>query len=66
MPDADTRSEAVVAGQRDVPGEPAASTDGRSPERVSPRFDLMLRGYDRFEVDQYVRGLLEENAALRA
>ena len=26
---------------------------------------MVLRGYDRVEVDQYVRGLLEENAALR-
>jgi flagellar biosynthesis/type III secretory pathway protein FliH len=25
----------------------------------------VLRGYDRVEVDQYIRGLLEENAALR-
>jgi hypothetical protein len=25
----------------------------------------VLRGYDRVEVDRYVRGLLEENAALR-
>jgi hypothetical protein len=34
-------------------------------QRESPRFDLVLRGYDRVEVDQYVRGLLEENAVLR-
>jgi hypothetical protein len=26
---------------------------------------MVLRGYDRVEVDQYLRGLLEENAALR-
>jgi hypothetical protein len=65
VPDTDTRSAAVEPGQRDVPGEPAAPTDTRPPERESPQFDLVLRGYDRVEVDQYVRGLLEENAALR-
>jgi hypothetical protein len=65
MPDTDARSEAVVAGERDVPGEPAAPTDRRPAERESPRFDHVLRGYDRVQVDQYVRGLLEENAGLR-
>ena len=44
---------------------PTAPTDTRPPKRQSPRFDLVLRGYDRVEVDVYVRGLLEENAALR-
>ena len=39
--------------------------DSRPPERESPQFDLVLRGYDRSEVDQYVQGLIEENAALR-
>jgi hypothetical protein len=34
-------------------------------QRESPRFDLVLRGYDRVEVDRYLRGLLEENTALR-
>jgi hypothetical protein len=65
MADADTRLAAVEPGQRDVPGEPAAPPDSRPPDRESPQFDLVLRGYDRVEVDQYVRGLLEENAALR-
>jgi hypothetical protein len=64
MPDTDARSKAVDPGQRDVPGEPAAPPDSRPPEPESPRFDMVLRGYDRLEVDQYVRGLLEENAAL--
>jgi hypothetical protein len=63
MTDTNTRSNGVEPGQRDVPGEPAAPPNPRPPE--SPRFDLVLRGYDRVEVDQYVRGLLEENAALR-
>ena len=65
MPDPDTRSEAVGVGKRDVPGEPAAPLDLRPPERERPRFDIARRGYDWVEVDKYVRGLLEENAALR-
>jgi flagellar biosynthesis/type III secretory pathway protein FliH len=30
-----------------------------------PHFDMVLRGYDRVQVDQYVTELSEENAALR-
>jgi hypothetical protein len=37
----------------------------RHPEPERPHFDMVLRGYDRIEVDQYVAELLEENAALR-
>jgi hypothetical protein len=72
MRDTDTRPEAVGAGKRDVPEEPAAPPHGRPPERESPRFDTVLHGYDRVAVDlyvwgllEYVWGLLEENAALR-
>ena len=72
MTDTNTRSEAVEAGHRDVPGEPAAAPDSRFTERESPRFDTVLHGYDRVAVDlyvwgllEYVWGLLEENAALR-
>jgi hypothetical protein len=65
MPDKDTRSNAVEPGQRDVPGEPAVPPHSRPAERESQRFDLVLRGYDRVEVDQYIRGLLEENTTLR-
>ena len=65
MPNPDNRSEAVGAGKRDVPREPAAPLDFRPPERERPQFDIARRGYDWVEVDNYVRGLLEENAALR-
>jgi hypothetical protein len=65
VPHPDPRSRAVEPGQRDVPGEPAAPLDFRPPERERPRFDIARRGYDWVEVDKYVRGLLEENAALR-
>ncbi len=30
-----------------------------------PHFDLVLRGYDRIEVDEYMTAILDENAALR-
>jgi DivIVA domain-containing protein len=33
------------------------------PER--PHFDMVLRGYDRIEVDEFIDKILEENAALR-
>ena len=65
MPNPDNRSEAVGAGKRDVPGEPAAPLDFRPPARERPRFDIARRGYDWVEVDKYVRGLLEENVALQ-
>ena len=65
MTDTDTHSKAVGAGQRVGRGEPAAPPAPRPAEWESPGFDLVLRGYDRVEVDQYIRGLLEENAALR-
>jgi hypothetical protein len=72
MPDTVNRSEAVGAGKREVPEEPVVPLHGRPPKRESPRFDTVLHGYDRVAVDlyvwgllEYVRGLLEENAALR-
>jgi DivIVA domain-containing protein len=37
----------------------------RRPEPERPHFDMVLRGYDRIEVDEYIEKLLEENAALR-
>jgi hypothetical protein len=71
MPDTVNRSEAVGAGKREVPEEPAVPPRP-TPKRESPRFDTVLHGYDRVAVDlyvwgllEYVRGLLEENAALR-
>src|SRR4029079_5111698 len=30
-----------------------------------PQFDMVLRGYDRIEVDEYISAIREENAALR-
>jgi len=38
----------------------------RAPEPERPHFDMVLRGYDRVEVDQCIAELLRENAALRA
>jgi DivIVA domain-containing protein len=40
-------------------------SDPRHPEPERPQFDMVLRGYDRIEVDQYIDAILQENAALR-
>lgn len=37
----------------------------RRPEPERPHFDMVLRGYDRIEVDAYIEKLLEENSTLR-
>lgn len=51
-----------MTGQRgagaEIPGQ-------RRPEPERPHFDMVLRGYDRIEVDEYIEKLLEENAELR-
>ena len=37
----------------------------RGPEPERPHFDMVLRGYDRIEVDAYIDKILQDNAALR-
>jgi cell division septum initiation protein DivIVA len=44
-------------------GAAAPVAEPRQPK--PPHFDMVLRGYDRVQVDQYVTELGEENAALR-
>lgn len=51
-----------MAGQR------GPSSDAVPSSRTAlepPQFDMVLRGYDRIEVDEYIAALLEENSALR-
>lgn len=55
----------MVTAQRGVPVEPTAGSGPRRPEPERPHFDMVLRGYDRIEVDEYIERLLAENAALR-
>jgi DivIVA domain-containing protein len=38
---------------------------GQRPDPERPHFDMVLRGYDRIEVDEYIDKILEENATLR-
>jgi flagellar biosynthesis/type III secretory pathway protein FliH len=46
--------------------EQGAAGPGVEPRQPDPpHFDMVLRGYDRVQVDQYVTELGEENAALR-
>ena len=51
--------------QRGVQAEPPAEPGQHRPEPERPHFDMVLRGYDRIEVDEYIEQLLVENAALR-
>ena len=52
-------------------GQPGAAADTASiplahrPEPERPHFDMVLRGYDRIEVDEYIDKLLAQNEALR-
>ena len=49
-------------------GQRGPSSDAVPSPRTSlepPQFDMVLRGYDRIEVDEYIAALLEENTALR-
>jgi DivIVA domain-containing protein len=52
-----------VTGQRGSSSD-AVSRSSR-PAPAPPQFDMVLRGYDRIEVDEYIASILEENAALR-
>jgi len=52
-----------VTGQRG-PSSDAVPSSSRPPLEP-PQFDMVLRGYDRIEVDEYIAAILEENAALR-
>ena len=52
-----------MTGQRGASSD-AVSSSSRPPLE-QPQFDMVLRGYDRIEVDEYIAALLEENAALR-
>ncbi len=44
---------------------PTRYTRSARPAPEPPQFDMVLRGYDRIEVDEYIAALLEENGALR-
>jgi DivIVA domain-containing protein len=52
-----------VAGQRGPSSDAVPSSPRPAPE--PPQFDMVLRGYDRIEVDEYIAALMEENSALR-
>ena len=52
-----------MTGQRG-PSSDAVPSSSRPPLEP-PQFDMVLRGYDRIEVDEYIAALLEENSALR-
>ena len=52
-----------MTGQRG-PSSDAIPSSSRPPLEP-PQFDMVLRGYDRIEVDEYIAAILEENAALR-
>jgi DivIVA domain-containing protein len=54
-----------VTGQRGAAADTAAIPGQRRPEPERPHFDMVLRGYDRIEVDEYIEQLLAENAQLR-
>lgn len=54
-----------MTGQRGAAADPASIPGPRRPEPERPHFDMVLRGYDRIEVDEYIEKLLDENAALR-
>jgi DivIVA domain-containing protein len=54
-----------VTGQRGAAADPVSIPGPRRPEPERPHFDMVLRGYDRIEVDEYIEKLLQENAALR-
>jgi DivIVA domain-containing protein len=54
-----------MSGQRGAATDPVSIPGQRRPEPERPHFDMVLRGYDRIEVDEYIEKLLEENAALR-
>ena len=54
-----------MSGQRGAATDPVPLPGQRRPEPERPHFDMVLRGYDRIEVDEYIEKLLEENAALR-
>ena len=52
-----------MTGQRGASSDAVPSSARPPPE--PPQFDMVLRGYDRIEVDEYIAAVLEENAALR-
>jgi len=52
-----------VTGQRGASSDAVPSSS--RPPIEPPQFDMVLRGYDRIEVDEYIAAVLEENAALR-
>ena len=54
-----------MTGQRGAAADTASIPGQRRPEPERPHFDMVLRGYDRIEVDEYIEKLLEENAELR-
>ena len=54
-----------MTGPRGAATDPVSIPGQRRPEPERPHFDMVLRGYDRIEVDEYIEKLLEENAALR-
>lgn len=54
-----------MTGQSGASTETASIPAQHRPEPERPHFDMVLRGYDRIEVDEYIEKLLTENAALR-
>ena len=54
-----------MTGQRGASTDATTTPGSLPPAPERPHFDMVLRGYDRLEVDEYINQLLEENAALR-
>ena len=54
-----------MTGQRGSSDPTSIPAPAPAPQPEPPQFDMVLRGYDRIEVDEYIASLLEENAALR-
>jgi DivIVA domain-containing protein len=54
-----------MTGQRGASVDATPVPGQRRPEPERPHFDMVLRGYDRIEVDEYIDKILEENATLR-
>ena len=52
-----------MTGQRGASS--GAVPDSSRPPLEPPHFDMVLRGYDRIEVDEYIAAIREENATLR-
>ncbi|MCO1653590.1 DivIVA domain-containing protein [Pseudonocardia humida] len=67
MAESDRPAEPAAAPGQSSPSSPAApaTPSGAAPRPDGRRFDTVLRGYDRAQVDTHLARLAEENSALR-